>query len=217
MAPISKKDDGFTLFSVGIKTLRGDRHDRNKGKVNEATFLGDGSESRSTLEQLKAFKNTEVSLDFDLNGDGLIGGSLVGEAITATPSETENTIISKQSAVEGTAKNDFITAGPRVKEVWGYDGDDYLKGGNKSQEMRGGNGNDFLMGGKGNDTLIGGNGADMFKASRGQNKVKDFDWEEGDLIAISAKSDYSLESCNYSASFNRILEGAIRQLRQAVS
>ena len=99
---VSKNEEGFTLFSFGTKAALGGNHpDRNKGTVNEATFLSGGTELGSTLEQLKAFQNTDISLDSDLNGDGLVGGSLVNESITVALPETQNTIISKQSLVEG--------------------------------------------------------------------------------------------------------------------
>ena len=98
---VSKNEEGFTLFSFCTKiALRGDRPDRNKGTVNEAIFLGGGTEFGSTLEQLKAFQNTDISFDSDLNGDGLIGGSLLNKSITVALPETQNTIISKQSLVE---------------------------------------------------------------------------------------------------------------------
>ena len=84
-----------------------------------------------------------------------------------------------------------------------------MKDGNKFQEIRRGNGKDFLMGGKGNDTPIGGSGADFFKASKSENEVKECNWQEGDMIAITARSDYSLVSHYYASIYCRTLEGTV--------
>ena len=65
------------------------------------------------------------------------------------------------------------------------------------------------MGGKGNDTPIGGSGADFFKASKSEIEAKGFHWQKGDTIAISAKSDYSLESHYYASIYCRTLEGTV--------
>ena len=84
-----------------------------------------------------------------------------------------------------------------------------MKDGNKFQEIRRGNGKDFLMGGKGNDTPISGSGADFFKASKSENEVKECNWQEGDMIAITARSDYSLEFYYYASINGGFLEGTV--------
>ena len=65
------------------------------------------------------------------------------------------------------------------------------------------------MGGKGNDTPIGGSGADFFKASKSEIEAKGFHWQKGDTIAISAKSDYSLEFYYYASINGGFLEGTV--------
>lgn len=54
-------------------------------------------------------------------------------------------------------------------EIYGLDGDDFLRGGSRDDRIEGGNGNDTLDGEAGNDTLLGGAGDDSFDLDSGND------------------------------------------------
>lgn len=60
-----------------------------------------------------------------------------------------------------------------------------LSGRGGEDTLIGGSGNDTLQGGVGNDRLIGGQGADRFVISEGHDLIRDFNPDEGDIIATS--------------------------------
>ena len=68
--------------------------------------------------------------------------------------------------------------------LYGGEHDDILKGGTGHDRLRGGSGHDHLYGGTGNDKLIGGSDADRFRLSKGNDRIKDFSFSEGDQIVI---------------------------------
>lgn len=69
----------------------------------------------------------------------------------------------------------------------GQGGDDTLRGLSGNDWLRGGVGKDTLIGGLGDDILVGGLDADRFVITRrsGTDTIKDFNFDEGDRIALS--------------------------------
>jgi len=77
--------------------------------------------------------------------------------------------------------------------VYGEAGDDSIFGGQGDDQLFGGQGNDFIAGNLGNDTMTGGAGADRFVAN-GNDAVTDFDFAEGDRLALSAGVTYAVSA-----------------------
>lgn len=101
----------------------------------------------------------------------------------------------------GGAGNDGIGGGPGNDSLYGGSGndtltgdyswatgDDLLFGGSGNDILSGQKGNDRLVGESGNDILTGGSGADTFvfnSVYEGVDRIKDFEWTQGDKIEIS--------------------------------
>ena len=77
--------------------------------------------------------------------------------------------------------------------VYGGNGNDQIFGGQNDDGLYGDAGNDTLSGDLGNDTLTGGAGADrfLFRPSTGADQIQDFNFAEGDRIALPAGTSYS--------------------------
>lgn len=107
--------------------------------------------------------------------------------------------------IKGQNGNDELFGDSGKDKLNGGDGDDYLAGGSDNDKLDGDRGNDQLTGDSGDDTLKGdrgddllsgdsgddylegGSGADKFIFyfwNQGTDTIKDFDWEEGDLIEV---------------------------------
>ncbi|WP_372674981.1 G8 domain-containing protein [Aquicoccus sp.] len=81
------------------------------------------------------------------------------------------------------------TGGPGNDYLKGTDDDDRLDGGAGTDRIWGNDGDDILLGGPGDDKLWGGAGADTFvfnpaSLGDGSDDIKDFDADEGDVIAL---------------------------------
>jgi hypothetical protein len=77
---------------------------------------------------------------------------------------------------------------PGADRLSGTDGEDWLRGLAGNDQLSGGDGDDVLAGGRGEDRLEGGIGADTFWFSAGapgEDRVADFDPDEGDVIALA--------------------------------
>ena len=85
------------------------------------------------------------------------------------------------------ADNDLDGRGGNDR-IWGGKGDDDLDGGAGKDKLHGEAGEDVIVGGAGNDILSGGDDADTFAfaAGDGNDRINDFDLEEGDLIDLSS-------------------------------
>ncbi len=97
--------------------------------------------------------------------------------------------------LDGVNGDDHIRGGKDDDVINGGKGDDSLKGDKDNDVLEGGEGNDLLRGGKGDDTLIGGGGDDLLRGDKGsdsfvfgdesgQDTVKGFDADEGDMILL---------------------------------
>lgn len=73
--------------------------------------------------------------------------------------------------IEGTSRDDTLTAGSRPARILGFGGDDMLTGSEYDNVILGGTGNDTLHGGAGNDTLHGGAGDDMLYGGAGDDRL----------------------------------------------
>lgn len=99
----------------------------------------------------------------------------------------------------------------------GNDLDNIIEGNDFANELYGYDGDDVMYGGAGNDILTGGTGKDTFvfnAIGEGIDIIKDFQWTEGDKIAISKSgfgatslSQFSYNSFTGALFFNQL--GAI--------
>lgn len=92
----------------------------------------------------------------------------------------------KKDDIEGSNGSDWINGKKGNDTLDGGKGADYLSGGKGKDTLDGGAGADFLVGGKGNDILTGGAGDDIFVFTRNFGKDVITDFEQGDLIDLTA-------------------------------
>jgi|GEM_PF-5749033 len=96
-----------------------------------------------------------------------------------------------------------------VEKVYGAYGSDTLNGGDGNDIVHSGDGNDTLNGGAGEDTLTGGSGADqfLFTSLDTYDLITDFNYSEGDRIAIDSSSTgiSSLDDISFSFNINNQL------------
>lgn len=81
------------------------------------------------------------------------------------------TIVSSDSEVLGTRKDDVIVMTGSAANAWGRGGDDRICGNAGSNIIQGGGGNDRLRGGSGSDYLVGNGGNDHFDGDAGDGYV----------------------------------------------
>ena len=88
--------------------------------------------------------------------------------------------------ISGLSGDDTLNGKGGEDTLHGGDDDDKLKGGGDDDELQGDSGMDVLIGGKGGDRLEGGDNNDTFKFGKdfGQDNILDF--EDGDVIDLSA-------------------------------
>lgn len=90
--------------------------------------------------------------------------------------------------LNGEAGNDQLRGGNGEDRLDGGAGNDRLWGNADNDKLNGGAGRDTLIGGAGDDQLTGGKGADVFRfleASWGNDVVKDFNADQGDLLSFN--------------------------------
>jgi Ca2+-binding RTX toxin-like protein len=92
--------------------------------------------------------------------------------------------------IYGGAGNDTIYGGVGSDYISGDENNDLLFGGAGNDGIDGGAGNDAIWGGAGDDAFSGGTGADTFGfgAASGADEIVDFDFGEGDRLALSGQS-----------------------------
>ncbi len=96
----------------------------------------------------------------------------------------------KSLLIRGNAGNDTILNTTNVpSEMYGDDGNDYLRGGSANDRIFGGNGNDAVYGGDGNDYLNGNAGSDSLYGGAGNDVVLGGDDTVVDYIWGGAGSD----------------------------
>lgn len=173
--------------------------------LRECTFYG----AKSTMSSLSIFGTSARNNISGLNttdyiyagvGDDIVygnGGDDIIYAGVTTPVVnsrlTDNDWVyagDGNDRVYGGYGNDVIYGGAGNDRLWGESGHDYLNGGIGNDIIDGGLNNDYLEGGIGNDTLIGGLGADkfVFRRNEGIDIIKDFNWSQGDRIAVNRTS-----------------------------
>jgi len=90
---------------------------------------------------------------------------LVYEKDTHTLTVQDNIVGADRIIADGRGGNDKIkilhSAGNITADLYGGDGNDWLRGGNGSDFISGGDGNDLISGGNGRDFLVGGLGGDF--------------------------------------------------------
>ncbi|MEX2129696.1 MAG: M10 family metallopeptidase C-terminal domain-containing protein [Xanthobacteraceae bacterium] len=145
---------------------------------------------------LKGFNAASASIEvWEGNGQAVFG---------TTSANTLNfsglTALSGMSCVDGGKGNDTIT---------GSDFADDLRGGAGNDKVQGGGGDDRLDGGVGKDTLTGGADADtfVFKLSGATNfdVITDYNFEDGDVIELSALLDAGYGPTSNVSDFARLL------------
>lgn len=118
--------------------------------------------------------------------------------IDATLPDQVETLTLLESVARGTGNGlaNAITGNGAANTLSGLGGNDRLFGEGGNDRLDGGSGADTLVGGTGNDLLTGGSGADRFVATFGGGKdtVTDFNFAQGDRIALSAGLTYTLGS-----------------------
>nr|WP_207388749.1 immunoglobulin-like domain-containing protein [Stutzerimonas kirkiae] len=122
-------------------------------------------------------ESAEVSGTFDLTLFDQVGSGVV---LDGSGNSLNNLI--------GGAGDDILTGGDGDDILRGGAGDDTLIGGAGNDILIGGDGDDILIGGSGDDILTGGAGADTFKwqaGDGGNDRITDFDADEGDKIDLS--------------------------------
>ncbi len=105
----------------------------------------------------------------------------------------------------GNGGNDFILGFNGRDKLLGGAGNDELLGEAGKDTLKGGAGEDTLNGGGGNDFLVGGNGADDFliaSPSDGVDKIKDFDFLEGDKVVIDSFGFGTTDVNDFTSTFN---------------
>ena len=101
-----------------------------------------------------------------------------------------------EDAVNGNAGNDEVFGNIGFDTVRGGQGNDILRGGQNDDQLFGDLGNDTLFGDLGNDQLTGGEGADrfVFLENSGNDTIFDFQFAQGDRIAIQTGATYEVRS-----------------------
>ncbi len=118
-------------------------------------------------------------------------------------------------SLQGLGGDDFLYGGDGTDDMRGGDGNDTMDGGADADKLRGGSGDDVLDGGAGSDVLVGDAGSNIitggtgddrlytddgydtfvFYEGDGQDAIKDFDWETGEIqIHAGADTQVSLTS-----------------------
>lgn len=122
-------------------------------------------------------------------------------------------------AIEGSAFNDILSAGPNGAGLYGLAGNDSIEGGTRGDTLDGGAGNDVLKGLLGNDWLRGGEGDDqldggagedfldggagrdifLFSDPMGRDSIEDFHSAEDviDLSRLDAKAGGGIDHFNW--------------------
>ncbi|WP_374452732.1 DUF4347 domain-containing protein [Phenylobacterium sp.] len=172
--------------NAGNDTARGDAGDDRVygGKGDDQVFGGGdndllfGDLGQDTLQGNTGHDTLDGGGDNDLlfggqNNDLLLGGDgddrLSGDV--------------GQDTLQGNAGRDTLEGGA---------GADVLYGGQDNDVLSGGEGADTLFGDRGDDTLTGGAGADLYVtgSGRGEDRVLDFNFAEGDRVGLLAGTAY---------------------------
>ena len=133
----------------------------------------------------------ESAFQYDINQDGFIPEYRTFELYTRP---TKNEVNGK--VIEGTKRDEVLDGGKLDDHIDGKKGNDIVNGkkgndalfGSKGRDqLYGSQGDDYLSGGSGDDILEGGSGADIFALSSGNDRITDFNIEDGDKIAIQSK------------------------------
>jgi Ca2+-binding RTX toxin-like protein len=99
-------------------------------------------------------------------------------------SKIDRSTIIARKYIKWSTKNLNINGNEKNNIISGLNGNDLLNGRNGSDELTGGHGHDKLNGGNGIDFLIGGSGKDTFIISKGNDRIKDFNLNEFDIINL---------------------------------
>ena len=103
------------------------------------------------------------------NGDDRIYGDAGGDSLLGKGG---------RDLIQGEKGSDTLKGGGGLDWLYGDSGKDTLSGDGAA---------DRLSGGAGNDSLIGGDGADgfVFEAGQGNDRISDFDLDQGDMLLLS--------------------------------
>ena len=131
----------------------------------------------------------------DADNDNLLGGA-------------GNDIIDGGSGIDrlvGNSGDDILNGGSGDDRLTGSSGEDTLNGDSGEDTLNGGSNSDTLNGGTGDDRLAGGTGDDtfVFEANFGEDRISDF--EDGELLDVSALGVTGLSGLDIVADGNNTL------------
>ena len=203
-----------TLYGdEGNDTLYGGKHnDRLYGDEDDDSLYGDSGRDKlygGTGNDFLYGGDDKDNLDGGDGNDQLYGES-GDDRLKGKDGDDELFGGLGKDKLNGGHGNDYLAGGADDDKLDGDRGDDNLVGDSGNDTLKGGHGDDLLSGDWGNDVLDGGSGADEFifySWDEGTDIIKDFDWQEGDLITIyqsgfGANAQFSYETNNGDLFFN---------------
>nr|WP_246371114.1 DUF4347 domain-containing protein [Phenylobacterium haematophilum] len=177
----------FVHGNAGNDTARGDAGDDRVygGKGDDQVFGGaDNDLLFGDLGQDTLQGNTgHDTLDGGGGDDLMFGGQNNDQLLGGEGDDRLN----------GDLGNDTLQGNVGRDTLEGGAGADLLYGGQDNDVLSGGEGADTLFGDRGDDTLTGGAGADLYVtgSGRGEDRVLDFNFAEGDRVGLLAGTTYS--------------------------
>jgi Ca2+-binding RTX toxin-like protein len=229
-------DDSLTLRAGNDRFTGTTGNDTVTGGLGEDSLFGG-----SGRDSLYGGPGNDV-LEGNLGSDRLFGGSqddvLAGnngrDTLVGETGRDELIGGNGQDVLKGGGGTDTLDGGVAEDKLYGGNGSDLLRGGDDADILKGGAGRDTLEGGGGDDTLFGGAGQDIliggggsnilsggnaadefvFTENSGNDTVRDFSFDDGDVLNVMAFGFESLEdllaeATNINSSLQIILsEGA---------
>ena len=129
----------------------------------------------------KAFTFIEDDVEKTFDGGLLVNGGIVSlTGAFGTEFDLNNYEDYKSVSAELIKKAVTLTGNDFANSLIGGRGNDILTGGDDNDTLHGGKGNDSLWGGEDKDTFI-------FRAGEGTDTIKDYNFDEGDMLEICDK------------------------------
>ncbi|CAN7603326.1 SwmB domain-containing protein [Phenylobacterium sp. LjRoot164] len=177
----------FVHGNAGNDTARGDAGDDRVygGKGDDQVFGGaDNDQLFGDLGQDTLQGNTGHDTLDGGGGDDLMFGGQHNDLLLGGEGDDR---------LNGDLGNDTLQGNTGSDTLEGGAGADLLYGGQDNDVLHGGDGADTLIGDRGDDTLTGGAGADLYVtgSGRGEDRVLDFNFAEGDRVGLLAGTTYS--------------------------
>lgn len=128
-------------------------------------------------------------------------------------SDTMDGITADRIIVYGNGGDDWVkvynSAGTTPADLFGGDGDDYLRGGKGDDTIVGGAGDDFISGHHGRDLTIGGQGSDFVIGNRHDDILVAGEYaQENDLAALRAvMAEWTRTDADYNTRVSNLING----------